>query len=366
MHTRIRHITVLAILVCLFATSAHAAQMSVEPVYQEVFQGGNVTVNITVYPEGSEVYGASYTLYFNNTLLNATSLTQGPFLSQDGESTNVFVNTIDNTISKIVYSEARMGYPAGVTGSGVLASITFETIKSGTSALTLSYVMVMDSNNEEVMITVNSGTCVAGDITPEATYTDIPVEEANYMVESDPEIILLDVSARDEYDSEHIIDARWVQISNASAISELDVYRDWSIIVYSKNGVGSREACRVLIEHGFANVYNMVGGIAAWRVSFPVFSAPKPTATEPLAPSSSPTPTMTASSHPTQAPSSEDSKLPGFEVLFAITGMFAALILKRNNERRQTNINAHTFKPVIKLYYRFWRFNCSFGSMDNQ
>lgn len=139
MHTRIRHITVLAILVCLFATSAHAAQMSVEPVYQEVFQGGNVTVNITVYPEGSEVYGASYTLYFNNTFLNATSQTQGPFLTQDSQSSTVWGNVIDNPNGTIEYSESRMGIDYGVTDSGVLTTITFQAIGvEGTSPLDMS------------------------------------------------------------------------------------------------------------------------------------------------------------------------------------------------------------------------------------
>jgi len=323
------------LLVIVFCQNAMATEssVSVSPQTITASAGEIFTIDIIVDSAGGDVYGAQYELYFDNTILNATSQTQGTFLSQDGESTNVFVNTIDNTISKIVYSEARMGSPAGVTGSGVLASITFETITSGTSALTLSYVMVMDSNNEEVMITVNSGTCVAGDITHEAPYTDIPVEEANYMIESDPEVILLDVSARDEYDSEHITGARWIQISNASAISELDEYRDWSIIVYSKNGIGSREACRVLIEHGFANVYNMVGGISAWRVNLPVVSAPKPTPTKIAV--SSPSETVAASPTPTilDTPSKSEG-LPGFEVSFAIAGLLVALILKRIGVRK--------------------------------
>ena len=312
---------------------ATESSVSISPQTITTSVGNTFTIDIIVDSVGSDVYGAQCELYFDNTILNATSVTQGTFLSQDGESTNVPASKIDNTIGKIVYSEARMGTPAGVTDSGVLASITFETIKSGTSALTLSYVMVIDSNNEEVMTTVNSGTCVAGDITPDATYTDIPVEEANYMIESDPEVIILDVSNRDEYDSEHITFAKWMQISNAGAISELDEYRDWSIIVYSMDGTGSREACRVLVEHGFGNVYNMVGGIDAWRVDFPVFSAPKPSPTKILASSQSATrtisPTSTTPGHP-----SESKRLPGFEVSFTIAGLLAVLILRRKNARK--------------------------------
>jgi len=328
------------LLLIMFCQNGMAAESSVGVSPQTVTAsvGDTFTIDIIVDSPIGEVYGAQYELYFDNTVLNATSQTQGTFLSQDGENTNVPANTIDNSLGKIVYCEARMGAPAGVTGKGVLASITFEAIKSGTSTLTLSYVMLMESPTSELAITVNSGTCTVtepGETSPTMPdYTDISIEEANNMIESNPEVIILDVSNRDEYDSEHITDAIGIQISNTSAINELNEYMGWNLIVYSADGAGSREACSVLVERGFENVYNMVGGIAAWRVSFPVFSAPKPTTTEPPASSPSPTPTMAASSHPTQAPSSEDNKLPGFGVLFAIAGMFAALILKRNNERR--------------------------------
>ena len=322
------------LLLIVFCQSGIAAEssVSVSPQTITASTGDIFTVDIIVDSASSDVYGAQYELYFDNTILSAASQTQGSFLTQDDATANVFANDFNNTIGKIVYGEARMGAPAGVIGSGVLASITFETLKSGTSALTLSYVMLVDSNGDEVATTVNSGTCVVAEpgespaFTPEGAYTDIPVEEANYMIESDPEVIILDVSTRDEYDFEHIIDARWIQISNASAISELDEYKSWSIIVYSKNGVGSREACSVLTEHGFENVYNIVGGISAWRINFPVFSAPKPAPTK--IPASSPSDTMMPTS------SSDNEGLPGFGVSFTIAGLLLVLILRRKNVRK--------------------------------
>jgi len=322
------------LLVLVFCQNGMAAESSVSVSPQTITTsvGDIFTIDIIVDSTGSEVYGAQYEMYFDNTMLSATSQTQGTFLSQDGESTNVVVDDANNTIGKIVYGETRTGATAGVTGSDVLASVTFETIKSGTNALTLSYVMLVDSSGKEIMTTINSGTCMTGGIMPEATYTDISVEEANHMIESDPEVIILDVSTRDEYDSEHITGAKWM-ISNASAISELDEYKGWNLIVYSRDGIGSREACRVLIESGFENVYNMVGGIKAWRVNFPVFSAPKPTL--PKSSASSPSETMTASSTPTVSGHSPDSKrLPGFEAAFTIVGLLAVLILRRKDVRK--------------------------------
>jgi hypothetical protein len=135
----IRQLAILSALMCLLAASAYAAQMSVEPAYQEVFKGDTITVNITVDPEESGVYAASYTLHFNNTLLYATVQTRGPFLRQDGENSNVYGNVTDNPNGKVEYGECRVGDVSGVNDSGVLATITFQVIGvEGTSSLGIS------------------------------------------------------------------------------------------------------------------------------------------------------------------------------------------------------------------------------------
>ncbi|HDN65834.1 MAG TPA: hypothetical protein ENF23_06040, partial [Methanosarcinales archaeon] len=106
------------------ATAAQDASISVEPAYTEVWQGDEFTVNITVDPAEYDVYAASYTLYFNNTLLNATSLDKGPFLTQDGNPSNIQdpPTGIDNTAGEIKYGEYRVGNVPGITGYGVLTT----------------------------------------------------------------------------------------------------------------------------------------------------------------------------------------------------------------------------------------------------
>ncbi|MCK4458271.1 MAG: hypothetical protein KAU52_00905 [Methanosarcinales archaeon] len=134
-----KQITILTVLICFLAASAHAAQMSVEPVSQEAFQGDDITVNITVDPgDGEEVHGASYTLHFDNTILNATSFEKGPFLTQDGESSDTIATGINNTAGEIEYGEYRTSTYSGVTGLGVLTTITFQVIGDGISSLNLS------------------------------------------------------------------------------------------------------------------------------------------------------------------------------------------------------------------------------------
>ena len=155
-----RQITILTVLMCFLAASAQAAQISVEPAYQEVFKGDTITVNITVCPEESEIYAASYTLYFNNTLLNATSQIQGPFLTQDGGSATVWWNEIDNTTGKVEYAESRMGTDFGVTGSGVLSTITFEIVgDEGVTQLGITDYegLILHSNTSPVLADINNG-----------------------------------------------------------------------------------------------------------------------------------------------------------------------------------------------------------------
>ena len=130
-----------AAMLCIFALPVMATSViSVEPAYTEVWQGDEFTVNITVDSAEYDVYGASYTLYFNNALLNAISLDKGPFLSQDGNTSNIQdpPTGIDNTAGVIKYGECRVGVVPGITGCGVLSTITFQVIgEEGISQLNL-------------------------------------------------------------------------------------------------------------------------------------------------------------------------------------------------------------------------------------
>ena len=143
-------LTLLIILICS-AASAQAVQVWVEPAYTEVSEGANFTVDIMVDPEGVEVMGAEYKLYFNNTLLNATDQTPGTFLSHDGVSTMGIADKISNTLGKIEYGEFRTGVYYGVTAPGVLASITFQAIgEHGVCELLLTDIILSDINATEI------------------------------------------------------------------------------------------------------------------------------------------------------------------------------------------------------------------------
>ncbi|MEA3485085.1 MAG: Ig-like domain-containing protein [Candidatus Aerophobetes bacterium] len=136
-----RLIVIATAMLCIFVQPALAASaISIEPAYIDVWQDDEFTMNIVVDPAENEVYGASYTLHFNNTLPMATSWTPGEFLTRDGNSSNVWIHEIDNTIGKFKYAEGRTGTDVGVGGDpGNLTMITFDVIgEKGISSLNIS------------------------------------------------------------------------------------------------------------------------------------------------------------------------------------------------------------------------------------
>ena len=148
-----RYILILLIVLLSCAAPALAAQVRVEPAFSEVSQGANVTVNITVDPEGDEVLGAEYKLYFDNTLLNATDQVQGTFLGG-----YPLVDDINNTLGRIMYGEMIIGGTA-VTVPGLLASITFQvTGEQGVCDLFLTDVILSNSSAAEIPdVNISSG-----------------------------------------------------------------------------------------------------------------------------------------------------------------------------------------------------------------
>ncbi len=191
----------------MITTSAQAAHVWVEPAYLKVSEGANFTVNIMVDPEGAEVFGAQYYLYFNNTLLNATKQMQGTFLGGIP-----VVNDINNTLGRIMYGEFRTG-SAGVTTPGVLASITFQAIgERGICELLLKDVILSYPNVTEIPnVIVSNGSVRVGEIPPYIVKYTI----------SNRTIVPLQTTSIDVDFSETV--KAWIKIeeSNGSLVKEL-------------------------------------------------------------------------------------------------------------------------------------------------
>jgi rhodanese-related sulfurtransferase len=78
--------------------------------------------------------------------------------------------------------------------------------------------------------------------------------------------VVVDVRESAEWGSGHIIGARHIALDQlGKRMSELDKFKEKPIIVCCASGNRSGSACSQLKKGGFAKVFNLAGGIAAWR-----------------------------------------------------------------------------------------------------
>ncbi|MBA3006720.1 MAG: sulfurtransferase [Proteobacteria bacterium] len=75
---------------------------------------------------------------------------------------------------------------------------------------------------------------------------------------------ILDVRQPKEYEQGHLAGALLMPVKEVTTrLGELD--RDQPLLVYCHSGVRSKAACQLLLAEGFSEVYNMSGGIVAWK-----------------------------------------------------------------------------------------------------
>lgn len=105
--------------------------------------------------------------------------------------------------------------------------------------------------------------CARGTMRTAMEYADVTPHEAAGALQDDPELVVLDVRTEPEYRQHRIDGAKLVPVQElAQRLDELDRARRY--LVTCEHGVRSRMACSLLGQHGFAELRNVVGGMAAW------------------------------------------------------------------------------------------------------
>jgi len=122
----VRRLAVAVLLLVIAMGSTLAQQdvtLSVLPSAESVDAGGLVYVEISVDSQ-VEVYAAQYSLRFDTSAFEAFSQEQGEYLSSDGNSPTVLINRYNNINGTVEYGEFRKDTSTGISGSGVLSTIT--------------------------------------------------------------------------------------------------------------------------------------------------------------------------------------------------------------------------------------------------
>ncbi len=95
----------------------------------------------------------------------------------------------------------------------------------------------------------------------------VPVEKAEKLIAD--EVTLIDARTRKEWDEGRLEGAERIEIAaedfDEKAVADLD--RDEPVLVYCHSGGRSAKAAERLEKLGFKKVYDLKGGILAWKAA---------------------------------------------------------------------------------------------------
>lgn len=146
-----------------------------------------------------------------------------------------------------------------------------------TALLTLSSCAGPDaasSTPNTVINTQNTTESQSGEFVDDSTTTStesvdkilklIKPEQAKEMLDSDLEILLLDVRTQAEYDELHIPGSTLIPVEELTGrLGEIEGWQNNTVIVYCRSGRRSAIAAKTLAEAGFSTIYDL-GGIQNW------------------------------------------------------------------------------------------------------
>jgi rhodanese-related sulfurtransferase len=98
---------------------------------------------------------------------------------------------------------------------------------------------------------------------------NITTKEAYDLIQNNienPDFIILDVRTLEEYNSGHIENASMLDFYDESFEDDLDqLDKNKTYLVYCRTANRSARAVDIMVELGFTDVYNMLGGIVKWN-----------------------------------------------------------------------------------------------------
>lgn len=78
--------------------------------------------------------------------------------------------------------------------------------------------------------------------------------------------VVLDVREQGEYDAGHVLNSKLIPLGKLKErLGELEKFKDQPIVVVCRSGNRSGTACSLLGKQGFAQAYNLAGGVQAWQ-----------------------------------------------------------------------------------------------------
>jgi len=144
------------------------AILLLSPSSATVSAGEVFTVSLSV-SGAVNLYGWQVDIAFDPTILSALSSSEGSFLSSGGSVATFFIPGTMNNLTGLVdnMADSRTVSITGVSGSGLLATLSFQGLAPGTSALTLQNVLLANVLSQPLPVGGLSNTSVGVTAVPE-------------------------------------------------------------------------------------------------------------------------------------------------------------------------------------------------------
>jgi len=100
---------------------------------------------------------------------------------------------------------------------------------------------------------------------PNKKYTTIEPQDAQALINSHPEIIIIDVRTPEEFALGHLDKARLLNVQEPEFDNDiLKLPANGTYLVYCKAGDRSTQAISMMVYEGFSNIFNLNKGFDSW------------------------------------------------------------------------------------------------------
>ena len=136
------------------ATSPSAATFLFDPPTIQATKGNTFAVNLLI-SGAQNVYSVPVQLNYDPKLLQLVNVSNGGFLSQDGQAVAV-VHREDESAGQLQVTATRPPGAGGVSGSGAVATLTFAAAGKGTGTVSISAASLKNSQSQELPVLLGS------------------------------------------------------------------------------------------------------------------------------------------------------------------------------------------------------------------
>jgi hypothetical protein len=140
--------------------------------------GDTFSINITV-SDVTDLKSWQFYLYYQSSVLNGTSIVEGPFLKAKNQTYFIydFTDKYNATYGYMNVACTLLSNITGVNGSGTLATVTFKVVGSGGSILHLDTTKLLDSSHPQNLIphTTVDGQAYVGSVDVAVSEIDAPL-----------------------------------------------------------------------------------------------------------------------------------------------------------------------------------------------